>query len=582
MKKAVDTKRGSGIAAWFRDNPVRWYDWVVIGVLFLFCFLSYESRDLFHTAGCSYGYLDGHFHDFYDYLAEFGMGENNDPGLHAAYLPTVYLLFAVWNLPMKLFGVVPQATAMLSLPAILWAKLLPTLVYLGCGFVVYLISDTLGFGKRKAKLAAFASVTMPVAVFSQFIMGQYESFALLTVLLGTYFWLKKKPFWFVFWFAVGCSFKYTVLLFFLPLLLLGEKNLWKILLSLLGAVSLTALEILLYSFSPVFRESVFGIGGGADSPVNNVFEAWLNTGFTLSDATFKVYLVILTVGGTAAYSYFLSPKDEEEKNRYAMFLLPLSFAAMFCFTKWHPQWLLLAVPFWTIGSFMTKHTKIRLVLELLFSAMLNNGIFKYLMPGRIVSEAFGMTEILKFPDPSIALSVLTALMAIFAFAHHPKLMQKDLTDTPKHTLSYVRVRTIAGLLVFIVPSLLSLYFTVRPPKMHYAETNRTAETEIGPSGPVLEFTASGDTISKIKFRKGTARGTEPLPVTVKIFSGNETLYTAEYDASAHYPSEQVIIKPNVRVTPGDTYRLSFSRPENAEGEVRLFTDGNDLAVMIFE
>ena len=63
---------------------LRWYDWVILFALMAFLFLAYQMHDLAHTAGCSYGYLNGHIFDFYDYLAAHGIAEDGEPGLWAS------------------------------------------------------------------------------------------------------------------------------------------------------------------------------------------------------------------------------------------------------------------------------------------------------------------------------------------------------------------------------------------------------------------------------------------------------------------------------------------------------------------
>ena len=171
-------------AGLFQNSAVKWFDWVILAVLMAFCFFSFNMRDLLHTAGCSYGYLDGHLRGFYDYLAEFGIDEHGEAGLFAAYLPTIYLIFAVWNIPMKLFGVVPQATAQLNIIALMWAKILPCVMYIVCGILVYKIAKKLRMQDRKAKVVMFSFLSMPVAFAGQFILGNYESFLLFFVLMG--------------------------------------------------------------------------------------------------------------------------------------------------------------------------------------------------------------------------------------------------------------------------------------------------------------------------------------------------------------------------------------------------------------
>ena len=102
------------------EKPLLIWDYVAFAAIAVFCFLVFQQSDLLHTAGCSYGYLNGHFRDFYDYCGTFD--------IHPAYMPSFYLIFAIWNIPMRLFGVVTFPTENLPVLAILWAKLLPCLI----------------------------------------------------------------------------------------------------------------------------------------------------------------------------------------------------------------------------------------------------------------------------------------------------------------------------------------------------------------------------------------------------------------------------------------------------------------------
>lgn len=60
---------------------------VLCGISFTFVY------DLWHTSQVSFGYLKGHFLDLYDYnINSLGM-----PTI--VYYPTIYLLYALWNIP---------------------------------------------------------------------------------------------------------------------------------------------------------------------------------------------------------------------------------------------------------------------------------------------------------------------------------------------------------------------------------------------------------------------------------------------------------------------------------------------------
>ena len=84
------------------EKPLLIWDYVAFAAIAVFCFLVFQQSDLLHTAGCSYGYLNGHFRDFYDYCGTFD--------IHPAYMPSFYLIFAIWNIPMRLFGIVTFPT----------------------------------------------------------------------------------------------------------------------------------------------------------------------------------------------------------------------------------------------------------------------------------------------------------------------------------------------------------------------------------------------------------------------------------------------------------------------------------------
>ena len=51
------------------EKPLKKIDYILFGIIAVACFLTFQQGDIMHTAGCSYGYLQGHFLDFYDWDA---------------------------------------------------------------------------------------------------------------------------------------------------------------------------------------------------------------------------------------------------------------------------------------------------------------------------------------------------------------------------------------------------------------------------------------------------------------------------------------------------------------------------------
>ena len=244
-------------------------DYLIFLILAGVCFLSFQQEDLIHTAGCSYGYLNGHILDFYDYCGTFG--------IHPSYMPSMYILFAIWNIPMYLLGIVTVPTENFPIIAIMWAKLLPCILYVLSGIIIYAICIEIGMGRKKSKICTYASLTMPIGFYAQFIFGQYDIFMLFCILLGVYFYLKNRWFLFIFWFAIAITFKYSALLIFLPLLFLKMKNIWNIIISCIGIAIPYGLEYLLYRGSEAFSNYAFGIGSSGDNPTGYIFNSKMFT-----------------------------------------------------------------------------------------------------------------------------------------------------------------------------------------------------------------------------------------------------------------------------------------------------------------
>ena len=140
----------------FIESPLSKLDWILFIVIASFCFIAFQQGgDLGHTGGSSIAYLQGHVLDFYDYNVQF-VGGN-------AYLPSTYMLFAVWNIPIYLINVVTVPTQYVSWLVTMWFKVLPVLFYIASGFLMYKIGNIIGLGNKKFKLMAYIFLTALLA-----------------------------------------------------------------------------------------------------------------------------------------------------------------------------------------------------------------------------------------------------------------------------------------------------------------------------------------------------------------------------------------------------------------------------------
>lgn len=320
-----------------------------------FCFLFFQQADLFHTAISSYAYLSGHILDFYDFNKLF-LEYNH-------YLPIIYAIFAIWNIPLSILGLTSPANGsnfafeLLIFPSsaieIIWWKLLLVLFFVGSVYLVAAISKKINHSLINKNLSASTLfATSPFVVFSVFLLGGYDIISVFFTLLGILFYFKQDKLKFSIFFSIAISLKFFAAVIFLPLLLIAEKNLFKIIGWGLLASSFTLLQILIYIQHPVFLNEVFSmVFHKAQS------HSTLKIIFKLSVASLYVFFCF--------YLYFKKIKDLNEFYKFAVFVPLFSYSLMFVAITWHPQWIIIMCPFLAFSFMYIKQTRMLLAFEAL-------------------------------------------------------------------------------------------------------------------------------------------------------------------------------------------------------------------------
>ena len=451
-------------------KPLTVLDWAAFLLIAVFCMFAYCHQDILNTASSSFSYITGHFTDFYQYNVENNVEPMNN------YMPSTYLLFAIWNLPLFLLGVKRVPWGGSPFIAVMWYKLLPILFFLGCGYVLYKIGSLVGFGEKKSKVLTYVFLTSPVGLFGPIVMGQYDSFTVFFVLLGLYFYLKNDNFKFVLFFSIAITFKYFALLIFLPLLLLKEKNVVKILKNCCFLMVPFLLECLFYLKSPMFHKGVFGFAAK-----DNLFAA----GFDLGFAKVSLFVVCWVVLLCWTYLTKLKSDDLGELFKWAVFFANFIICFVFATCIWHPQWLILAVPFMVMGTFLSKNPKLFLLVDVamfallvVFSAhswldgvdqhMLSKGIFKKLMSPVDVNYGipFALCNLLNFGRKSLFYSLISGLFIANLIFKHPKFCVEkvDCTfDKIVDNWAVVRGRFCSVAAFWIVPTMICLVSSIFSP-----------------------------------------------------------------------------------------------------------------------
>ena len=415
-------------------------------MLFL-CFTLFQHNDLLHTVQSSYAYLDGHFLDFYDYNASTALSGND-------YFPTIYIVFALWNLPLKILGLITSPSlSNISNIEIVWSKLLLIFLFFSLILILYKITKLLTDKNREqSRITAVVFGTAPIAIFAIFIFGQYDIIGLLLTLIGFYYYLKKdlNRFAFFFSWAISCKLFYTAIFF--PLLLLVEKRPYYLFKYTVIALLVPLIQVAEYLGNSAFRHHIFSL------PASKIH------GVTTQKHGIFLILCYLVL---CIYAFIYKPINEKDFQIKSVFIPITAFALFFSAINWHPQWLIIITPFFALSTIYIKQKDLFYLIDLVGmlsficiisanfpdnvdSNMLKNGLLKnlFLVKPLLLSDLI----------PKSFVMISNSLFGIYLFS--PLLM---LIFQTKYTIStsnlktnscYLWARFTGGIFAFVLPALL--------------------------------------------------------------------------------------------------------------------------------
>lgn len=302
---------------------------IILGIstiLMSLCFCFVE--DLRHTVECSLAFLEGHFSDFYDYnIYDKGM-----PTI--VYYPTIYLIYAIWNIPLKLLGI---QTISKNAPAIMfYEKLLGFLFLALLYYFVYKLSLLILKEKKKALNSLFVLFTLPIFFLYEFPWELYDSVWCAFLIMGIYFLLKNTKnttLIAIVCFAICTTCKTFVLFVILPILFYRFKNILHLALAGIGCLSLYGLQTILFSNSEYFVNNVI-------SPLDGGF--FINAVWGMSIQNISILLVIFILICIHAY------RNDNNNIMFYIYYPFISGAIFYGIAQETPNWIYIFIPFYAI------------------------------------------------------------------------------------------------------------------------------------------------------------------------------------------------------------------------------------------
>lgn len=363
MKNAPNTR----LAAWFRktERPFR-IEWIALG-LFAFLFLiSYTYGDIIITTRHGMRLWDclfqGRLLDFYNYNSAV-LPQNsvfNTPQ-SASYDFTVYLIFALWNLPLWALEQLFRIPVTDNFFCLIWPKLLLVLAAVLSAGSIKRIARLLGLGETAQRWAPFVWCSSALVCSSLLMISQYDIFSLFFMLLGFEAYLKLDTKKFLLFFAIATSCKYFALLVFLPLVLLRWKKVWQILLFAASSFALTLFWKALFLLAP---------SGAVSQP--SLAESLFST-LTVNTQAVGLYPASLFFVAVIAVCIFAYSRNDDptQQGKTALYVSAASMLSFVALTQIYPYWSILVTPFLVLLVFSNRERlKLNLFLEMGFGLSL--------------------------------------------------------------------------------------------------------------------------------------------------------------------------------------------------------------------
>lgn len=288
----------------------------------------------------------------------------------AAYDYTLYIIFAIWNLPMWIIGKATGINVFYNFYCQMYMKsiMIVGYVFLGCAlwkFVNVLWPRTKKTGieknddmeyRRKLEFLFFYSLNI-ILIKDVFYISQYDVFGVAFLTLGMYYYVKNNMKKFFLAFTVAISIKYFSLIIFALLILLKEKRIKMIVLHIIQGLSLTLFWKILFLIGGLFgdkpEDSASVPGTENLELIKQLVSPNIKTGL-FSTSLFLVISIIAILGCFLYNEY----KEEEKRFNQACVLGFIMYGSMAVFTKEYPYWSVYVLPF-MIPLIMKTNKEIR-------------------------------------------------------------------------------------------------------------------------------------------------------------------------------------------------------------------------------
>lgn len=321
----------------FRSEKVYLYIMRMLNIfVIIFAMLLFYYTDISDTLDNSVllvkSVVSGRFHEFYSFAVE-----NINPNtIYAAnYDILIYIIFAVWNLPVIIAHFLWGLDYMNSIWALIWCKGLIVLALAGISYFMKKIDEYLQKEKEALPISyTILLFTSPVVFLSSLIALQYDCILLFFMVAGLYYYIAGKYKMFLLFFYFAVPLKLFAIFLLLPLILLKEKNLFRAGVQFGCSFIVPILLKLFYSNDSAYVALIGTQNRDAGGLIRSA-------NISIGSVQFNLFVAIYMAVCVFSYLY-----NTLEENKYLIiYISACVYSAVILFIPIRSYWIILAEPF---------------------------------------------------------------------------------------------------------------------------------------------------------------------------------------------------------------------------------------------
>lgn len=309
-------------------------DYIIFAIITIVCFFSYIYSDVLVVFPFSVNFFNVNpLHFFYEVYQKVGSYHKPDD------LPYLsYVLYSILFLPLWIYSKINNITYYtwhheqfkIGTFEIIYIKLLLFTFVTLSAIIIYRICKKIGFSNEKSKLSSFMFISSPFTMLPVFIISQVEIIMIFFTLLGILDYLNNNK-RYLFWFAIAIPLKIFPFFILIPLVLLKEKHLKK---------------IIIYVIIPILPYIISSIIFKSPNPSGRNLTAF---GTLMGYKIIGVSIFIIFYSLICLLSYLKNIDNNEEFYKLTIYISFFVFSLMTMVnTNFHMYWIVILSPFMAI------------------------------------------------------------------------------------------------------------------------------------------------------------------------------------------------------------------------------------------